>query len=444
MPAAAAGRALFLLAQTDPLRVYVNVPQAYAQLVKPGQQVVVTQAELRGQTLQRRGRAHRGVDRLRRRARCRSRSRCRTATACCCPAPTCRSRCRWQASRALVVPTNALLFRGEGTRVAVVDADGQACALRRCSIGRNYGETVEVLDGIARAATGWCSIRPTRWPKATRWSRRRRAARHAGREGASRARRVRPSRRALSLAGCVRRARLPQARGRGAGRVEARGAVARRRARRRRAPRGRGGSASAIRSSTRCSSRRWRDSPTLAAANARLAQARALRRRRRRRRCFRRSAWPRAPRGQRISANRPLTNYDSPNFSTVQNDFVAVARRQLRGRPRRPRAAQRSKARGASAEQSAADLENTRLLLTADLATAYFNLRATRHRARRAGALDRAAAALARASSRARHDLGAASGLDVAQQQALLDTHADPGRRAAAAARRSSSTRSRR
>ena len=27
-----AGRALFVLAQTDPLRVYVNVPQAYAQL----------------------------------------------------------------------------------------------------------------------------------------------------------------------------------------------------------------------------------------------------------------------------------------------------------------------------------------------------------------------------------------------------------------------------
>src|SRR5450830_679495 len=45
-----AGRALFLLAQTDPLRVYVNVPQTYAQLVKPGQAVSVTQAELRGQT----------------------------------------------------------------------------------------------------------------------------------------------------------------------------------------------------------------------------------------------------------------------------------------------------------------------------------------------------------------------------------------------------------
>ena len=44
------GRALFQLAQTDPLRVYINVPQAYAQLVKEGQPVVVTQSELRGQS----------------------------------------------------------------------------------------------------------------------------------------------------------------------------------------------------------------------------------------------------------------------------------------------------------------------------------------------------------------------------------------------------------
>src|SRR5450631_994867 len=43
------GRALFLLAQTDPLRVYVSVPQTYSQLIKPGQKVVVTQAELRSE-----------------------------------------------------------------------------------------------------------------------------------------------------------------------------------------------------------------------------------------------------------------------------------------------------------------------------------------------------------------------------------------------------------
>jgi multidrug efflux pump subunit AcrA (membrane-fusion protein) len=40
-----------------------------------------------------------------------------------------------------------LLFRGEGIRVAVVDAAGRI-HLRPIKIGRNYGETVEVLDGV--------------------------------------------------------------------------------------------------------------------------------------------------------------------------------------------------------------------------------------------------------------------------------------------------------
>src|SRR4029078_10404352 len=44
------GKTLFVLTQMDPLRVYVNVPQSYAQLVRPGQKVVITQSELRGQS----------------------------------------------------------------------------------------------------------------------------------------------------------------------------------------------------------------------------------------------------------------------------------------------------------------------------------------------------------------------------------------------------------
>ena len=51
------------------------------------------------------------------------------------------------ASRALSVPANALLFRAEGTRVATVDAEGRV-RLRTITVGRNYGEAVEVLDGI--------------------------------------------------------------------------------------------------------------------------------------------------------------------------------------------------------------------------------------------------------------------------------------------------------
>ena len=43
---------MFVLSQTDPLRIYVNVPQAYAQSVKPGQKVTVTQSELQGQAFE--------------------------------------------------------------------------------------------------------------------------------------------------------------------------------------------------------------------------------------------------------------------------------------------------------------------------------------------------------------------------------------------------------
>jgi outer membrane protein TolC len=73
---------------------------------------------------------------------------------------------------------------------------------------------------------------------------------------------------------------------------------------------------------------------------------------------------------QKSSANRPLSSYSSPNFSTVQNDLLlAMAVNyefDLAGRVRRS-----IEGAGASLEQSAADLENTRLLLTTDLATNY-------------------------------------------------------------------------
>jgi hypothetical protein len=48
---------------------------------------------------------------------------------------------------ALTVPTNVLLFRGEGPRVAVVGPDGKV-QLRAVKIGRNFGEVLELLDGV--------------------------------------------------------------------------------------------------------------------------------------------------------------------------------------------------------------------------------------------------------------------------------------------------------
>lgn len=157
---------------------------------------------------------------------------------------------------------------------------------------------------------------------------------------------------------------------------------------------------------------------TLAQAIARLAQARANVDASTAAQLPQVSLQTRAQRLQ-ISGNRPLTNYNSPNFSTVQNDFgigLAVSyEADLFGRVRRT-----VEGANASAQQSAADLENTKLVLAADLANNYFNLRQTDTEldvVARSIALQRRALDLAAA----RHDLGAASGLDVSQQQALID-----------------------
>jgi NodT family efflux transporter outer membrane factor (OMF) lipoprotein len=158
---------------------------------------------------------------------------------------------------------------------------------------------------------------------------------------------------------------------------------------------------------------------TLAAAGARLAQSRALLA------AVSSAQYPQAGLAvralrQEISANRPLTNYASPQFSTVQNDFIGAAavsyEVDLFGRTRRSIEGAR-----ASVEQSTAELENVRLLITADLASAYFNLRALDVEL---DVLSRSIGVQRRALKLVndRHDLGAASGLDVAQQQALLDS----------------------
>lgn len=159
-------------------------------------------------------------------------------------------------------------------------------------------------------------------------------------------------------------------------------------------------------------------SPTLALASARLSQASATLA------AATAALFPQAAlnlrdQRSRISANRPLTNYSSPNFTTTQSDYLGVLsasyEADFAGRVQRTIEGAR-----ASAEQSAADFENVRLLLTADLATAYFNLRAIDIELdvlSRSIELQRRSLGLATS----RHDLGLTSGLDVAQQQALLD-----------------------
>ena len=161
------------------------------------------------------------------------------------------------------------------------------------------------------------------------------------------------------------------------------------------------------------------NSPTLALAQARLLQARATLA------ATSASALPQLGLNERlsrqkISANRPLSNYASPNFSTVQNE-LSVAMTVNYELDLAGRIEQSTAAAMAAAGQAQAELENTRLLLSADLAANYFNLREIDAEL---DVLDRATGLQRRALElvSVRRELGAASGLDVAQQQALLET----------------------
>jgi hypothetical protein len=52
------------------------------------------------------------------------------------------------ASRGLAIPNNALIIRGDGIKVAAIDAEGRV-RLKPVQLGRNYGERVEVVGGVA-------------------------------------------------------------------------------------------------------------------------------------------------------------------------------------------------------------------------------------------------------------------------------------------------------
>jgi RND family efflux transporter MFP subunit len=141
-----AGRALFVLAQTDPLRVYVNVPQSYAQLVKRGQQVTVTQTELRGQGFK--GeivRTAASIDPTSRTMQVEISLPNKDGTLL--PGAFVQVALPLQPSGVTTIPTNALLIRSEGPSVAAVGADSKV-RLRPVRVGRNYGEAIEVLDGV--------------------------------------------------------------------------------------------------------------------------------------------------------------------------------------------------------------------------------------------------------------------------------------------------------
>ena len=142
-----AGGALFTVAQVDPLRLYVYVPQVYAAQIKVGDAVTVSLAERAGQhyegTIARTARAIDPATRtLQVEIRVPNHDGALFAGAYVQVTLPIKGD-----NASTVVPTNVLLFRPDGPRVAVVDAGGHV-RLAAVKLGTDFGTAVEVLTGL--------------------------------------------------------------------------------------------------------------------------------------------------------------------------------------------------------------------------------------------------------------------------------------------------------
>jgi RND family efflux transporter MFP subunit len=140
---------LFVIAQIDPIRIYVNVPETDSPSIHNGVKVDIQVPALGEHFTGSVVRTAEAIDPATRTLN----------TEIDVPNPTARLlpgsyaqvhlKLNQQMQR-LAVPANALLFRAEGPRAAVVGA-GSKVQLRPVAIGRDFGSTVEILSGLEQS-----------------------------------------------------------------------------------------------------------------------------------------------------------------------------------------------------------------------------------------------------------------------------------------------------
>jgi RND family efflux transporter MFP subunit len=146
---AGSSREIFRLARTDPLRVYISLPQAYSQMVKTNDAAVLTFAEMPGEkftgVVDRTAGAIDPVSRTLLTEILVTNHEGRLL-------PGAHTMVKVKLANGedpVVVPVNTLLFRNDkGVQVGVVDDNG-VVRLADVTIGRDYGNSVEVVHGLS-------------------------------------------------------------------------------------------------------------------------------------------------------------------------------------------------------------------------------------------------------------------------------------------------------
>lgn len=144
------GVQLFRMAQTSPLRVYINVPQTFSRFVKAGTQADLTLNELPGRKFP----AHvtntaGAIDPTSRTLL--TELEVPNETGELLPGAYAQINLKLQGDTGLVtVPSNVLLFRSEGTTVGIVHADGKV-EVRKIVIDRDLGDKLQISQGLSES-----------------------------------------------------------------------------------------------------------------------------------------------------------------------------------------------------------------------------------------------------------------------------------------------------
>jgi RND family efflux transporter MFP subunit len=149
--AAGVSRELFHVAAINKLRVFVNVPQVYSHATRPGMDAELTLPELPGRSFK--GTLVRTSDSMD------SATRTLTAevdvpntTGLLFPGAYTEVHFRIKPTNTtLIIPSTSLVFRANGLRVPVV-VQGNRVAMLPVTVGRDFGNTVEVLTGLTDGA----------------------------------------------------------------------------------------------------------------------------------------------------------------------------------------------------------------------------------------------------------------------------------------------------
>jgi RND family efflux transporter MFP subunit len=146
--AAGSGTQLFRVARTSPLRIYVNVPQDLAQLVKIGAEGDLTLPEFPDRTFSTHvTNAAGAVDTTSRSFQ--TELQIPNETGELLPGAYAEVSLSLDGDRGLLtIPSNALLFRKEGATVGVVHPDGKV-EIRKVTINLNLGEKLEISNGLS-------------------------------------------------------------------------------------------------------------------------------------------------------------------------------------------------------------------------------------------------------------------------------------------------------